>query len=543
VYESFATVWERVADAVPTARAVVQGERRVTYGEIEDRAARLASALGACGVGHDTKVALFLHNCQEYMELLFALSKLRAVPANVNFRYLGDELVQLVDNADAEVLVHHRSLRDRVDAARDRMPGVRLTIEIDDVEPDRAGDSEYEALLRAQAPAPRIERSGDDLLLWYTGGTTGLPKGVLWHQGTLLGFGLIAAYALQDETPPASDADTVDQLIDDVCRWHARGTPLVSLLTTPLVHATAVHQANTAFAVGGTIVLLERGRTDGDSICATIERARPSVLEIVGDVLVRRVAGALDDADARGAPYDLSSLRRIHNSGAMVSAPLKDALLSRGTMHVYDSLGSSEAVGFGVALTTTAGEGETARFRLGPNARLLAAADRDERLEPGSGEVGVLAVHTSCATGYYKDPVRTAATFRMIDGRLHAIPGDQATLGADGTLTLLGRGSNCINSGGEKIWPEEVEEVLKEHPGVGDAVVLGVPDDEWGQVVAAVVATTGADAPDADALGAWVGARLAGYKRPRQFVFADEVGRTTVGKLDYEWARRAVGID
>jgi len=435
------------------------------------------------------------------------------------------------------VLVYHRSLRDRVDAARDRMPGVRHTVEID----DDGGESEYEDLLRAHEPAPRIERSGDDLLLWYTGGTTGLPKGVLWHQGTLLGYGLIAAYALQDETPPTSEqADSLDQLIADVRRWRARGTPLVSLLTTPLVHATAVHQANTAFAVGGTIVLLERGRTDGDTICATIVRERPSVLEIVGDVLMRRVAQALDDADARGAPYDLSSLRRIHNSGAMVSAPLKDALLSRGTMHVYDSLGSSEAVGFGVALTTAAGEGETARFRIGPNARLLVAADRDDEVEPGSGRVGVLAVHTSCATGYYKDPARTAATFRVIDGRLHAIPGDQAILDVDGTLTLLGRGSNCINSGGEKIWPEEVEEVLKEHPAVTDAVVLGVPDDEWGEIVAAVVATTGDDPPDADALGDWVGARLAGYKRPRRFVFADEVGRNTVGKLDYEWARRAL---
>jgi fatty-acyl-CoA synthase len=360
---------------------------------------------------------------------------------------------------------------------------------------------------------------------------------VLWHQGTLLAYGLIAASALQGETPPES----VDQLIADVKRWRDRGTALVSLLTTPLVHATAVHQANTAFAVGGTIVLLERGHTDGDTICATIERERPTVLEIVGDVLMRRVAHALDQADARGEPYDLSSLRRIHNSGAMVSAPLKDALLSRGSMHVYDSLGSSEAVGFGVAMTTGPGQSETARFALGPNARLLADGDRD--VIPGSDEVGVLAVHTSCAIGYYKDPERSATTFREIGGTTYAMPGDQARLDADGTLVLLGRGSNCINSGGEKIWPEEVEEVLKEHPGVHDAVVMGVPDDEWGEIVAAVVATTGAAAPDAGALDAWVGARLAGYKRPRRIVFADEVGRTTVGKLDYDWARAALGGD
>ncbi len=347
MYESFATVWERVADAIPEAPAVVQGDRRITYREIDDRASRLAAALTDLGVGPDTKVALFLYNCAEYMECLFALSKLRAVPANVNFRYLGDELAQLVDNADAEVLVHHHSLHERVVDACDRMPGLRHVVEVD----DDHGDSEYERLLLAHQPAPRTERSGDDLLLWYTGGTTGLPKGVLWHQGTLLGYGLIAAYALQGETP----TDTIDQLVDDVRRWRARGTPLVSLLTTPLVHATAVHQANTAFAVGGTIVLLERGHTDGDTICATIQRERPSVLEIVGDVLMRRIAGALDAADARGEPYDLSSLARIHNSGAMVSAPLKDALLSRGTMHVYDSLGSSEAVGFGVALDHRAG--------------------------------------------------------------------------------------------------------------------------------------------------------------------------------------------
>jgi len=531
VYESFASVWESVADAVPDAPAVVQGTRRVTYGDIEDRAARLASALAGLGVGRDSHVALYLHNCPEYMECLFALSKLRAVPANVNFRYLGNELAFLVDNADAEVLVHHRSLRDRVADARDRMPGLRHVIEVD----DDGNDSEYERLIASHRPAPRIDRSGDDTLLWYTGGTTGLPKGVLWHQGTLMGYGLIAAYALQDETP----TDSVARLVDDVQRWRARGTPLVSLLTTPLVHATAVHQANTAFLVGGTIVLLERGHIDGDLVCATIERERPSVLEIVGDVLMRRIARALDAADARGDPYDLSSLKRIHNSGAMVSAPLKDALLSRGTMHVYDSLGSSEAVGFGVALTTGPGQSETARFKLGSNARLLTDDDRD--VVPGSGEVGVLAVHTSCAVSYYKDPERSALTFRTIDGVLHAMPGDHATVDPDGTLTLLGRGSNCINSGGEKIWPEEVEEVLKEHPGVTDAVVMGVPDDEWGQLVAAVVAISpNDDAPDADALDHWIGARLAGYKRPRRYVFTEEVGRNTVGKLDYEWARDAL---
>jgi fatty-acyl-CoA synthase len=414
------------------------------------------------------------------------------------------------------------------------MERVRHTVEVD----DDHDDSEYEELLRAHDGAARVERSGDDVVLWYTGGTTGLPKGVVWRQGTLLTYGVASAAGLQGETAPES----LDGLVEAVRRWRDRGTPQVSLLTTPLVHATAVHQANTTLSVGGTIVLLERGRSDGDAICAAIASARPTLLQIVGDVLVRRVAAALEHAEARGEPYDLSSLQRIHNSGAMVNAALKDALLARGTMHFYDSLGSSEAVGFGVALTAEPGRGETAHFVLGPNARVLVAADGDVDVVPGSDTVGVLAVHTSCATGYYKDPERTARTFRTIDGRLHAIPGDHARLGVDGQLTLLGRGSNCINSGGEKIWPEEVEEVLKEHPGVADAAVLGLPDDEWGELVAAVVATSGAQAPDEVALGNWVGTRLAGYKRPRRIVVTDEVRRTTVGKLDYAWARRALTV-
>ena len=494
MYESFATVWERVADAIPDAIAVVQGARRVSWGDTEQRAARLAAALSAAGVRAGTHVALYLYNCPEYMECLFACSKLRAVPVNVNFRYVADELAFLVDNADAEVLVYHRSLGDRVAAARDRMPQLRVLIEIDDG--DEGADVEpvvdrqrYDDLLEGHQPLHRVERSGDDLLLWYTGGTTGMPKGVLWHQGTLMDFGLIGAYALQNQPV----APSLPALIDDVQAFRARGSSPIVLLTTPLVHATAVHQANTAFLVGGTIVLLERGPVDGDEVCATIARERVTVLQTVGDITMRRIVNALEAADARGEPYDLSSVRRVHNSGAMISAPLKDALLARGTMHIYDALGSSEATGFALALASNPGESATARFKLGPTARVLADGDRD--VVPGSGERGVLAVRESIATGYYKDPERTASTFRTIGGVPYAIPGDWALLDADGTLTLLGRGSGCINTGGEKVWPEEVEEALKEHPHVADAAVVGLPDDEWGEIVGAVIARVD-DAPE-----------------------------------------------
>ncbi len=536
MYESFATVWEAVADAVPDAAAVVQGERRVHWRELEDHAARLAAGLAAEGVGQGAHVALYQFNCPEYVESLFACSKLRALPANVNFRYEAAELAALLENADAEVLVYHRSLGNRVAAVHDRLPKLRLLIEID----DRAaaspvpGAAGYAELLAASAPLARIERSGDDLLLWYTGGTTGLPKGVLWHQGTLLDYGGAYAAGVIDRPVPQSVADVA------ACASDLRGRDAgpVALLTTPLVHATAVHQSNTWMSVGGTVVLLPRGPVDGHEICATIERERVTLLSLVGDVILRRILRALEDAEARGEPYDLSSLQRVHNSGAMVNSALKDALLQRGTMGFYDSLGSSEAVGFALALTAAPGENTTARFTLGPRARVLTEDGRD--VVPGSGEAGVLAVAHSAAIGYYNDPERSAATFREIDGARYAVPGDWAIVHDDRTITLLGRGSGCINTGGEKVWPEEVEEVLKEHPAVADAIVVGLPDEEWGESVAAVVSISGGGnggAPTPDELAAWVGGRLASYKRPRRVVVVDHVQRTTVGKADYAWAR------
>jgi len=442
-----------------------------------------------------------------------------------------------VDNADTEVLVYHRALADRVAATRSRMSRVHTFVDVDDGHGGHTavpGARAYEDLVREGDLLPPVERSGDDLLLWYTGGTTGMPKGVLWHQGTLLRFGLATAYGLQGEPV----AETADQVADDARRWRDRGVPLGALLTTPLVHATAVHQANSALAVGGTVVLLDAGPADGDTVCATIERERPRILEVVGDVIVRRIVDALEAGEQRGAPYDISSLQRVHNSGAMVSAPLKDAFLSRSTAHIYDSLGATEGVGFGVALTSKVGDAQTARFRLGPNARLLDDAGRD--VLPGSGDRGVLAVSDSCGIGYYRDPEGSARTFPTIDGVLHAMPGDWASLDADGTLNLLGRGSHCINSGGEKVWPEEVESALKEHPAVADAAVVGVPDLEWGEMVSAVVALVVDDdvpLPSAGELSEWVGTRLARYKRPRRIVFCDEVVRTTIGKPDYAWAR------
>jgi len=540
VDESFATVWEAMAAAVPDATAVVQGERRVRWSDFEARSARLAGALAGAGIGADDHVALYLHNAPEYLECLFACTKLRARPANVNFRYEAAELEALLANADAVALVFHASLAERVAAVADRLPKLRALIQVDDgVAGNVPGAIDYEEAIVTSEPAPRVTRSGDDIVLWYTGGTTGLPKGVLWHQRTLLSYGNAYAASLLDARVP----DSPDEAARAAQQRDATGATPVVLLPTPLVHATAVHQANTWLSQGGTIVLLPRGPIDGDVVCATIERERVTSLTIVGDVILRRILRALEAADARGEPYDLSSLRRVHNSGAMVSASLKDALLARGTMSFYDSLGSSEGVGFGLALTTTQSEHATARFTLGPRARVLTEDGRD--VVPGSGEAGVLAVTASTGIGYYNDPARSAATFRTIDGEQYAVPGDWALLHEDRTITLLGRGSGCINTGGEKVWPEEVEESLKEHAAVADALVVGMPDGEWGEVVAAVVALDpsrdGAEPPSADELSAWVGTRLAGYKRPRRVAVVDDVRRNSIGKADYAWARAVLG--
>ena len=350
------------------------------------------------------------------MECLFACSKLRAVPVNVNFRYLEDELAYLIDNADAEVLVYHRQLAPHVAATRDRLTGIHTFVEIDDDsgEPRMAEPSWRRARLRGAARRARTRAAHRTLRRR----SPALVHGR--HHGHAQGRDLEAGHAdeprarrrVRDPARPAADRDHRSTRWSPTCSsWRERGTSISPLVTTPLVHATAVHQANTAFCVGGTIVLLERGRIDGDAVCATIERERPNVLQVVGDTIVRRIVRALEAAEARGEPYDISSIRRIHNSGAMVSAEMKDAMLTRGQMQIYDSLGSSEAVG----LRHRGDERDRARprparFRLGPNARLIDADDHD--IAAGSGIAGVLAVRNSTSEGYYNDPERNAITFR-----------------------------------------------------------------------------------------------------------------------------------
>ena len=529
---NFGTVFESVADTIPEHTALVQGDRRRTWRELDERAARLAAALRDLGLGPDSKVAFYLYNSNEYLETLLACFKLRAVPANVNYRYTADELAYLLENSDAEAVVFHGSLGKQVDAVRDPRLRVRAAVQVDDGAPLVDGALRYEDLITGHEAMERIERSGDDLLFLYTGGTTGMPKAVVWRHEDLFGALAPAAYSFFGLTVP----DVSSEAGELVRKVHESGLVPVHLPASPLMHGTGQFSTLQVLCLGGTIVTLEGRHFDPHELWQVVQREHVTQIAIVGDAFAKPMLRALDEADARGEPYDLSSLLLVISSGVIWSAPVKQALIERHPVIAYDSLGSSEGVGFATALTTADSKGETAQFSIGADTKVF--TDDGHEVKPGSGEEGLLAVGGYLPVGYYKDPDKTAGTFRVVDGKRYSIPGDYATVEEDGTITLLGRGSVSINSGGEKIFPEEVEEAVKQHPGVADAVVVGVPDERFGEAVTAVVALAPrSNADEGDIADAVERSGLARFKRPRHVVVVDAVPRGPNGKADYAWAR------
>ena len=529
---NFGTVFESVADAIPEHTALVQDGRRRTWREFDERASRLAAAFRALGLGPGSKVAFYLYNSNEYLEMLFATFKLRAVPANVNYRYTEEELAYLLENSDAEVVVFHGSLGKQVDAVRDPKLKVRAAVQVDDGSPLVDGALRYEDLIESHEPMERIERSGDDLLFLYTGGTTGMPKAVMWRHEDLFAALAPAATAFFG-LPIPEDTTGVEAVVRTV---HESGLVPVHLPASPLMHGTGQFSTLQVLFLGGTIVTLESRHFDPHELWQVVQRERVTQIAIVGDAFAKPMLRALDEAEARGEPYDLSSLLLVISSGVMWSESVKRELIARHPVIAYDSLGSSEGVGFANAITTADSKGETAKFSVGPDTKVF--TDDGREVKPGSGEVGNLAVGGHIPVGYYKDPEKTAATFRVVDGKRYSIPGDYATVEADGTITLLGRGSVSINSGGEKIFPEEVEEAVKQHPAVADAVVVGVPDERFGEAVTAVVALApGRTTDEGEIAGAVERSGLARFKRPKHVVVVDAVPRGPNGKADYAWAR------
>ncbi|HEY2702663.1 MAG TPA: AMP-binding protein [Candidatus Dormibacteraeota bacterium] len=530
--ESWATLWESVASALPDHPALVQGERALRWSELDERASRLAAGLSALGTGRGSRVAVLLHNRPEYLETVFAAYKIRGAPVNLNVRYREAELAEVIDDSDAEVLVVEGGLAGLADTARARCPGLRAVLQVDDGSPRLDGALGYEEVIAGHPPMPRIERSGDDVFILYTGGTTGRPRGVLWRHRDIVETLCLVAYT-QAGMPVPEDAAAVAARAVEL---RAAGAAPVFLAASPLMHGTAFYLAQVLWLVGGTVVLLEGHGFDAHEMWRAVERHRVTTTAIVGDVFARRMVAALDDAAAGGRGHDTSSLRRILSSGAAWTPAVKQALLDRTAAALVDQVGSTEGGPTMIHLMAPGARVEHCRWVLGSAARLL--REDGSLIDPASGEVGLLGFSAPRPLGYHKDPERSASLFRVAaDGVTYCVPGDHAYVDAAGDAVLLGRGSLCINTGGEKVYVEEVEGAILAHPEVLDANVVGLPDEEWGSAVVAVVALQpGAEVTEAE-IQAAVRSRLAGYKVPRRVVVVDEVRRTPVGKAQYAWAR------
>lgn len=533
---TFADVWEEVARVAPDSPAQIQGQREISWRAFDRRANTLAAHMVAAGLGHQAKVAAFLYNAPEYLETYYAAFKAGLAPVNTNYRYEPEELFYLFDNADAEAIVFHAGFAPKLDAIRGRLPKVKTWIAVADEDgpiPDWASD--YEQIVSAGADrfVASWGRSGDDLLLLYTGGTTGMPKGVMWRQDDLfnvLGAGGNAAAGI----PPVLSIEEVgERILTRKAGDIELPPPSVLIVACPLMHGTAQFGSFGAMTGGGTIASLPSRRFDAIELWDEVVRLKANSVSIVGMAFA---APMLDALEANPGRWDLSGVSRLGSSGTVWNFENKQGLLRHLPENcvIFDSLGSSEAVGLGGSQSVRGGEAGTAQFMVGPNAAVFAEDGR--RVEPGSGEKGLVAVGGFIPVGYYKDPEKSAKTFREFEGRRWSLPGDFAEVNADGSMKLLGRGSQIVNTGGEKVFPEEVEEALKTHPAVRDAVVVGIPDPRFGEKVCAVVDAKDGHVLTLAELVGHVKGRLAAYKAPRELVLAAVV-RAPNGKVDYKAIR------
>ena len=531
---NLADLFEAAVDAFGDREYLVSGGRRLTYAQMEERANRLAHHLAENGIGPGDHVGIYALNGPEWVETAWAVFKLRAVWVNINYRYVQEELRYLFSNADLVALVHQRKFSANVAALLPELPGLRHVVVIDDdsAEPHPTQSAVgYESALAGGSPERDFApRSGGDLYILYTGGTTGLPKGVVWrHEDVFfaLGGGIDALTGARMERPE-----------EMVAKGRAQGGQITFLPIAPLMHGATQWAVMGQSFTGNRIVLLEK--FDPHEVWQTVESERVNMVMITGDAMGKPLIEVLDEP---GASYDLSSLIGFTSTAALFSPAVKDDFFRRfPNLVMTDAVGSSESGNNGLSMVRP---GATA-MRSGPTVTSLGeTVVFDENLEivkPGSGVVGKIARAGNIPVGYYNDPAKTAEVFISVDGKRYVMPGDFATVEADGSVTLLGRGSICINSGGEKIFPEEVEAVVRSHPDVMDAIVVGAPDERFGQRVAAIVEPRpGHRAPSLEQVQVHCRAHVAGYKIPRQLHVVEKIERSPSGKPDYPWANSIVG--
>lgn len=528
----FGDIFEAIASAVPERPALVYGDRVVSWADFDGRSEALAGDLLAAGLTADSKLAVYVPNRPEYMEAYHAAQKISVWPFNVNYRYGPDEISYLLDNADTEAVVFDMRFVDVVAELRASAPQVKRWYAVggnDDgaAVPDWATD--YETVVAEPAPAGTATstrgRTDRDIVLVYTGGTTGMPKGVMWPHGELFA-------SMRRGASPLYGVPAIESL--DPAVLAARPPGPTTLLACPLMHATALSNAFSTLSAGGTVVLLPGERFDAAQLWDTVDERSTDAVVIVGDAFARPLLAELNAAPER---WSLESLRVMHSAGVMWSHDVKDGLFAhlRDDAMLIDIFGSTEAAAMGSSVSTKGSVAPTASFQVGELAQVL--SESGGFVVPGSGEVGLAAFGGPMPLGYYKDDKKTAETFRNVDGKRWSVPGDFATVEADGSMKLLGRGSVCINTGGEKVFVEEVEEVLKLHDSVRDAVCVGIPDERFGETVCAVVEAAGENLVDAQAIKDHVKERLAGYKAPRDLVVVDTIGRAPSGKVDYKSLR------
>ncbi|CAN5807538.1 acyl-CoA synthetase [soil metagenome] len=518
---NLADLFERVVDAVPDRTAVVVGERRLSFRELDERANRLAHHLAGAGVASGGHVGLHLVNGSEYLEGMLAAFKLRAVPINVNYRYGTDELRYLYYDADLVALVHDRQFADVARSAASGLDKLRTFVVVGD---------DYEGALEAASPdRPAVDgRSGDDIYCAYTGGTTGMPKGVLWRHEDIF----FASLGGGDPTQMGDIISSPDELPSRI-----PDTGLVALPTPPLMHVSAHWLAFSTLFGGGTVVLLPGGRFDPPTAWRLVTDEKVNMLVIVGNAMARPLLDELDTAVAGDRAYDTSSLFVIGSGGAVLSASMKDRIMEAlPQVIIVDGFGASETGVVGTRASMS-GTVPSAGPRFTVNDQTAVLDDEMRPVEPGSETVGRLARRGHIPLGYYNDEEKTAETFVEFDGVRWVLPGDMATVEEDGTVVLLGRGSVSINTGGEKVYPEEVEAALSAHPSVADAVVVGVDDEDWGQWFVAGVQPADGTTPALSDLQEFCRERMARYKVPRSLSLVETMERSPSGKADYRWAK------